>query len=227
MRTLLRSALLVVACAFVASAAFAASPPPKMEPPPTPAPPMSASEKLFVNSVTSDLQSRFGTTDQAAAAGYFRYTNEDSTGAISWVNTQYWTSDPKHPSQLWYDATGKLIGVDFSVPKTATPPSLWGVSPSRWFEFEQHVHFGVKTPNGIKFGGVGAKGMAKVHGSLSNPTPTDVVNLGKAKSTSDVAFVFEFPNLWDLEFWLVPNPLGPFAEHNPNVKPSAAAKPQM
>jgi hypothetical protein len=41
-----------------------------------------------------------------------------------------------------------------------------------------------------------------------------------------VAFVFPFPALWDLQVWLIPNPLGAFAEHNPNVIPSAAAKNQ-
>jgi hypothetical protein len=183
-------------------------------------------ERAHVHSATTDLQARFGTTAQAAAAGYFRYTNEDDTGAISWVNTKYWTSDPTHPSQLWYDVNGKLIGVDYSILMANSPkaPSMWGISPSRWQTFEQHVHFGVKSAHGIVFGAVGPKGMAKVGGSLSNPTAEDVVKLGKAKSTSDVAFVFEFPAIWDLEFWLVPNPLGAFAEHNPNVIPSANAE---
>jgi hypothetical protein len=199
---------------------------PTPTPKPTAAPPASASEQTFINSATTDLQARFGTTAQAAAAGYFRYTNEDDTGAISWVNTKYWTSDPTHPSQLWYDVNGKLIGVDYSILMANSPkaPSMWGISPSRWQTFEQHVHFGVKSAHGIVFGAVGPKGMAKVGGSLSNPTAGDVVKLGKAKSTSDVAFVFEFPAIWDLEFWLVPNPLGAFAEHNPNVIPSANAE---
>lgn len=198
----------------------------KPAPKPTAAPPASASEQSFINAATTDLQARFGTTAQAAAAGYFRYTNEDDTGAISWVNTKYWTSDAKHPSQLWYDVHGKLIGVDYSAPMSSSPkaPNMWGVSPSRWFTFEEHVHYGVKTPTGIVFGGVGPKGMAKVGGSLANPTAADIVKLGKAKTTSDVAFVFQFPAIWDLEFWLVPNPLGVFAEHNPNVVPSANAE---
>jgi hypothetical protein len=198
-------------------------------PSPTPAPPASASEQKFISSVTADLQARFGTTAQAAAGGYFRYTNEDDTGAISWVNTNYWTSDPKNPSQLWYDVNGKLIGVDFSILESNSPkaPNMWGVSPSRWFTFEQHVHYGIKTPAGIRFGAVGPKSMAKVGGSASNPTAADIIKLGKATSTSDVAFVFQFPAIWDLEFWLVPNPLGAFAEHNPNVVPSANAEKSM
>jgi hypothetical protein len=229
MRTLIRC-LLIIGFVLVASyQSWAATPMPMMAKPassPTPAPPASASEQSFISKVTKDLQSRFGTTAQAAAAGYFRYTNEDNTGAISWVNTKYWTSDPQHPSQLWYDVKGNLIGVDFSLLVSNSPkaPSLWGVSPSRWFTFDQHDHFGIKTATGVKFGAVGPKSIVKVGGSASNPTAEDIVKLGKAKSVSDVAFVFEFPAIWDLEFWVVPNPLGAFAEHNPNVIPSANAE---
>ena len=215
--------------ASVAQVSSAATPAPmQMSKPaasPTPAPPASASEQSFIAAATKDLQARFGTTAQAAAAGYFRYTNEDDTGAISWVNTNYWTSDATHPSQLWYDVHGKLIGVDYSILMANSPkaPSIWGISPSRWTTFDQHVHFGIKTASGIVFGAVGPKSMAKVGGSAANPTAADIVKLGKAKAVSDVAFVFQFPAIWDLEFWLVPNPLGAFAEHNPNVIPSANA----
>jgi hypothetical protein len=196
--------------------------------PPTASPPLLASENAFVNSVTSDLQARFPTTAAAAAAGYFRYTNEDRTGAISWVNTSYWTSDPKHPGQLWYDVNGRLIGADFTVPKTDTPPTLWGVSSTRWLTQEQHVHYGVKQPDGsVKYGGYGAISAAKIGADLAKPTPDDLVKLGKAQSSSQVGFVFPFPAIWDLQVWLVPNPLGPFAEHNPNVKPSNIGSPGM
>jgi len=215
-------------------AASAATPAPA----PTAAPAESTAEKQFVATVTSDLQSRFGTTSQAAAAGYFRYTDEDQTGAISWVNTSQWQSDQTHPSQLWYDVKGRLIGADFSVLQSKSPskPNLWGVAPSRWLDFSPaHVHFAIKTASGLKFGGVSDKTMAKVGGSVDNPTVANIVAIGKLKryaklgipapkSTSDVAFVFSFPALWDLQVWLVPNPLGAFAEHNPNVTPSAAAK---
>jgi hypothetical protein len=207
-------------------------------PAPTPAPPASAAEKKFVDGVTKDLQARFATTAQATAGGYYRYTDEDQTGAISWVNTANWKSDATHPSQLWYDVNGRLIGADFSVLQESSPkrPAVWGVSPSRWLDFSPaHVHFGIKSASGVQFGGVGPKSMKQVGGSIGNPTAADIVKLGKidrykvlkiqaARTTSDVAFVFPFPALWDLQVWLVPNPLGAFAEHNPNVTPSAAAK---
>jgi hypothetical protein len=223
--------------ALAASAAVRAAAPTPM-PAPTAAPPESATEVRFVVSVTGDLQSRFATTSQAAAAGYFRYTDEDQTGAISWVNTSNWASDVKHPSQLWYDVKGRLIGADFSVLQSGSPqrPTVWGVSPQRWIDFSPaHVHFGIKTASGLAFGGVGPKTMARIGGSVANPTSADIVKLAKLPrwkalgipapgSAADVAFVFPFPAVWDLQVWLVPNPLGAFAEHNPNVVPSANAK---
>lgn len=233
-RTFLASCMVLLATSGVRAAMGTAAPAP------TAAPAESAAEKSFVSMVSTDLQSRFGTTAKAAAAGYFRYTNEDDTGAISWVNTHYWKSDAKHPSQLWYDVKGQLIGADFSVLQNGAhvKPAMWGISAARWLDFSPaHVHFGIKTPSGVAFGGAGDKSIAKIGGSLAYPTAADVVKLGTlphykklgipaAKSTADVAFVFAFPAIWDLQVWLIPNPLGAFAEHNPNVKPSAAAKSQ-
>lgn len=240
MRTLLRTALFASVLTLTATAVVAAAPTPTPSPVPTAAPPASATEQQFVSSVTSDLQSRFGTTAAASAAGYFQYTTEDQTGAISWVNTKNWASDPQHPSQLWYDVQGRLIGADFSVLQSSSKerPTVWGVSPSRWIDFSPgHVHFGIKTSSGVQFGGVGDKTMSMVGGSVNSPTAADIVKISQLPrwkvlgipapaNTSDVAFVFTFPAVWDLQVWLVPNPLGAFAEHNPNVTPSPNAKEQ-
>jgi hypothetical protein len=228
----------VLALAFGMPAAVGAAATPT--PAPTPAPPESATEVRFVAQVTADLQNRFATTAQATAAGFFRYTDEDQTGAISWVNTNQWQSDPARPSQLWYDVSGRLIGADFSVLQSSSPsrPTLWGVAPSRWLDFSPaHVHFGIKTASGLQFGGVGPKTMASVGGTVDHPTATDIykfskmqrwslLRIPKPQNVNDVAFVFSFPAVWDLQVWVVPNPLGAFAEHNPNVHPSAAAKEQ-
>jgi len=236
MRNMNNLASLAVCLVVLASAAVAAAAP-TPTPAPTPAPAESASERAFVAAVSADLQSRFGTTAKAAAAGFFRYTDEDQTGAISWVNTSNWRSDPQHPSQLWFDVKGRLIGADFSVIQSGPhkPPSVWGVSPSRFQDFSPaHVHFGIRSATGVQFGAVGPKTLHSVGSALDHPTAADVVKLGKlsrykvlgipaARSASDVAFVFPFPAVWDLQVWLVPNPLGAFAEHNPDVKPSANA----
>ncbi len=234
---------LVAICAALATLPVHAAPtappmaPAKASAAPTPGPPASAAETKFVAAAIKDLQARFATTAAATAGGYFRYTDEDQTGAISWVNTSNWAGDPTHPSQLWYDVSGKLIGADWSVlQSTATKaPSVWGISPSRWQDFSPaHVHFGITTPSGVQFGGAGHKSWSLV-GSVDEPTKAEVVKLATLppwkrlkipppRSPSDVAFVFPFPAVWDLQVWLVPNPLGAFAEHNPNVTPSANAK---
>ena len=238
MKRIVYFSILVAAMILAAPGARAAAPTPS--PAPTAAPAESAAEQQFVASATTDLQSRFATTAQATAAGYFRYTDEDQTGAISWVNTKNWQSDATHPSQLWYDVQGHLIGADFSVMQSSSPsrPNVWGISPARWIDFSPgHVHFAVRTPSGLAFGGAGTKTMSQVGGSVDNPTAADIVKIGKLprwktlnipapQSVNDVAFVFPFPAVWDLQVWLVPNPLGAFAEHNPNVIPSAAAKEQ-
>jgi len=109
---------------------------------PTVSGPLNPAEKTFVAGIQSDLMQRFPHAADAEKAGYVRFTNEDDTGAISYANKHWTSADPKHPSQLWYDVKGNLLGADFSVPKTsATPPTLWGINPGRWATFNAHIHY--------------------------------------------------------------------------------------
>src|SRR5579863_5234880 len=96
--------------------------------------PMSASEQAFASAIATDLMTRFPTAADAERAGYVRYTSEDDTGAISYANLQWQSNDIRHPSQLWYDKNGRLLGADFSVlvSTSARRPQLWGVNPGRW-----------------------------------------------------------------------------------------------
>lgn len=218
--------------AFTAGGAFAAPVKPALPDKPLPA------ETAFVSSVTKSLNAEYPTPAAAEKAGYFRYTTEDSTGAISYANLK-WNSaaDPAHPvpSQLWYDVKGRLIGADFSVPLTASnaasAPKLWGVNPGRWFKFKfPHVHYVLASGNGTSQyeHAVGGKAYAAAGGSLAAPTAAALVKMGKVKHASDVAKVFVFPAQWDMEVWLTPNPLGAFASKNPLVHPSKnAAKAKM
>jgi hypothetical protein len=206
--------------------ALAAAPKPKLPDKPL------ASEVSFVQSVTKDLNARFATPADAEKAGYFRYNNEDKTGAISYANLQ-WDSaaDPAHPqpSQLWYDVKGRLLGADFSVPLTSSnssaAPNLWGLNPGRWFKFSHaHVHYILQGMTDMAYGhAVRATDYTKAGGSLDNPTVDPLVKMGKVKSADQVTKVFTFPAQWDVEVWLTPNPLGAFAETNPLVKPSKNA----
>jgi len=91
--------------------------------PTNPSGPLSASETAFVHGIQADLMKRFPTAAAAEHAGYVRYTNLDDTGAISYTNNHWDSIDSKHPSQLWYDTSGTLLGADFSVlSKAAAPP---------------------------------------------------------------------------------------------------------
>ena len=110
--------------------------------------PLTPSEQQFVTSIQHDLMARFPHVSDAIKAGYVRYTSPDDTGAISYANQQ-WSADPTHPSQLWYDADGNLMGADFSVVRSngEPRPQVWGVDPGRWYEFNGHVHYVVKDPS--------------------------------------------------------------------------------
>lgn len=181
-------------------------------------------EITFLHSIQQDLNARFPNPAAAEKAGYFRYTNEDDTGSISYANTQ-WTSDATHPSQLWYDVNGNLLGADFSQPDATTAPKLWGIQPGRWVHFHPHVHF-VYTDNGTTVYGH-ATSLAKfvaAGGDVNAPTAATVAKLGLVKDPSRVTHVFLFPAIWDLIIWVKPNPAGAFADKNPNVIPSASAE---
>jgi hypothetical protein len=215
------------ALAFGSSSVLAAAMKAKLPDKPLP------SETAFVQQVTKDLNSRFPTPADAEKAGYFRYNNEDSTGAISYANLQ-WNSaaDPANPqpSQLWYDVKGHLLGADYSVPLTASnssvPPNLWGLDPGRWSKFgHAHVHYVLSSGDGnAPYGhAVRAGDYTGAGGSLTNPTAAPLVKLGKVSNAGQVAKVFTFPAQWDVELWVTPNPLGAFAETNPLVHPSANA----
>jgi hypothetical protein len=182
--------------------------------------PASPSEAAFVASIQKDLMARFPTSADAVRAGYIRYTNADETGAISYANLHWQSSDPQHPSQLWYDSKGNLLGADFSVLKTSdTRPSIFGVNPGRDYQFDDHVHYVLVTGHQYDNWITSDQWHPKSGDDMAHATAQDVVDLGKAKSTSDVATVFDFPSIWDLIVWVKPNPSGAFAEKNPNVKP--------
>jgi hypothetical protein len=185
--------------------------------------PLSTAEKKFVAAIQVDLANRFPTAKDAESAGYVRYTSEDDTGAISYANQQWVSHDWKHPSQLWYDKHGRLLGADFSVLKTSNVrPNQWGINAGRWWEFDRHMHYvtrnartGVLTYDLY----VADDDWLNAGGSLAHPRPATLVKLGRVKHASDVAVLFNFPAIWDLIVWVKPNPKGAFAYKNPLVKP--------
>jgi hypothetical protein len=187
---------------------------------PTDKGPLSASEKTFVASIQADLGKRFAHASDAEKAGYIRYTGIDDTGAISYANLKWTSTDIAHPSQLWYDKNGNLLGADFSTPDTTDKrPNLFGVNPGRWWEFNEHVHYVLKTSTGMTYDHyIMAPMYIKAGGDPKHPTAGELVKMKKAKSTSEVVTVFDFPKVWDLIVWVKPNPKGAFAYKNPLVK---------
>lgn len=192
---------------------------------PTPAPKPQASEMAFVSHIQHALMAKYPTARDAENAGYFRYTDEDSSGSISYANLHWTSSDWDHPSQLWYDVHGHLLGADFSRPYVAgKPPSLWGVIPARWQYFPAHMHYVVAGPNGTQiYHYTTVKKFLAAGGSLANPQASTLVKMHLVTSASQVVKVFTFPAIWDLIVWVKPNANGAFAWMNPAVHPSKSA----
>jgi hypothetical protein len=214
---------LLAAFMLTAGSALAQSPAPQATLSPQP----QGTEVAFVQGIQKDLTARFATPADAEKAGYFRYGNEDEDGAISYANLQWQSADPQHPSQLWYDVNGNLLGADFSVLQSSSvePPKLWGVSYQRWVSFREHVHYILTGANGQPvYGATSAKKFAAAGGNADNPQAETLVKMGIAKNVAQVQKVFLFPSIWDLIVWVKPNPNGAFAEKNPNVTPSANAE---
>ena len=176
--------------------------------------PLSPAEKQFVASVTKDLMARYPHVADAERAGYVRYTSPDDTGAISYAD-QLWNADPTHPSQLWYDKDGNLMGADFSVPRPngEARPELWGINPGRWYEFNGHVHYVIKDPSSGKAvydQWIWNKDFQDAGGSLAKPSADTVVKLGRVPDANYISTIFEFPTQWDLIVWLTPHGDDPF-----------------
>lgn len=207
---------------YLFAAVFAASAVALADQGPTYKGPLSPVEAAFVTSIQADLMQRFPTAADAEKAGYVRYTNADETGAISYANFQWVSPDSRHPSQLWYDKNGNLLGADFSVLKTSdVRPSIFGTNPGRLYEFDDHVHYVLKNADGTmtydKW--VMAPKYVAAGGDPAHPTAAKLVEMGRAKNVAQIVTVFDMPSIWDLIVWVKPNPNGAFAEKNPLVTP--------
>ncbi len=207
----------------------AAPSPPKMSPLPT------AAEQPFIAKIQADIPKRYPTIAAAQKAGYFQYTGEDNTGAISYVNLKVWNAiDLDVPNQLWYDAQGRLLGVDYTIladQSPNAPTSLFGfaIDPSRWVHRGAHMHWGFTAADGsLHLGAMPVQKFTDAGGTPSENVPdmpANKVALVKAgipglTDPSQVKFVFLHPAMWDLIPWVMPNPSGAWADANPNVMPT-------
>jgi hypothetical protein len=111
--------------------------------------PQNAAETAFVRSIQGDLMNRFATAHDAERAGYVRYTNEDDTGAISYANQQWQSTDIRHPEPALVRCAWEATGRRLSVLKTSNArPHRWGINPGRWYEFEGHTLRGAQSSYG-------------------------------------------------------------------------------
>lgn len=180
--------------------------------------PLSRAEKTFVASIQSDLMARFPNPAAAEKAGYFRFTNADDTGSISYANLHWQSTDPRHPSQLWYDKDGNLLGADYSQLKTSNVrPHMFGVNPGRFLEIGAHIHWVSKGAHPYD-NYARIKPFVAAGGNPQNPSVATLVAMKKVKDPSQVTKVFEYPDIWDLMVWVKHNPNGQFAYKNPDVK---------
>jgi hypothetical protein len=185
---------------------------------------MSASENAFVGEMSSYLMAHYSTAADAVKAGYIRYTSEDETGAISYANLHWQSADTRHPSQLWYDKNGRLLGADYSVLLSVSPsrPQLWGVNPGRWVEFDGHIHWVAKDPatGELKYDQwMPDQDFTAAGGDPNKPSAATLVAMKKVASADQVVTIFHFPSIWDLIVWVTPNANGAFAWKNPLVTP--------
>ncbi len=140
-------------------------------------------------------------------------------------------TDPLLPSQLWYDVRGRLIGADYSVLQETVPkggkPATLGIDPKRFSHNGAHIHYVTcaRATGVCAYGkSVTVKRYAKYNGGrFEHPTAAGLVRAGAVKNAADVSRVFLYRGIYDVSVWVVPNPLGQFAEKNPAVKPSPGA----
>lgn len=162
--------------------------------------PLSASEKTFVSAIAADLMARYPTAADAEKAGFIRYTPEDDTGAISYANLRWQSNDIRHPSQLWYDKNGFLLGADYSVLVSGSPsrPQLWGVNSGRWVEFDGHIHWVARDPSTGQLTYTNDEwawdtAFAAAGGTPAHPSATTLVAMKKVSSADRVVTIFHFP----------------------------------
>jgi hypothetical protein len=182
--------------------------------------PLSDSEKAFVTSASSSLGQRYPTAATAKSGGYSPLEGAmDSDKTYNWTDFTFTDVTPDHPNFLWYDRNGNLVGVDWELPKSQYPaaPHLaaYPVQAARWVTIPEHVHFAYTS------GGKTSYGVAKASAALRQSHITlQQLRASGAKLPADATLVWAMyhPAVWDLAMWVVPNPNGPFAEMNPNVK---------
>lgn len=177
----------------------------------------STAESQFVSQTSATLLSLYPTAASATAHGYTKMTELGTDNTMIYTNFEYQNISLEHPNFLWYDRNGKLAGVDYEFPVSVWPqPPLaqYPVAKSKWVTIPEHVHFSYSLAGATVMHG------ARVRPNLK-PGPITLAELqadNLVPAGATLLWATYHPTCWDLGFWVVPNPLGPFADKNPLVK---------
>lgn len=144
-------------------------------------------------------------------------TELGSDGTSIYFNHRFDHVDPLHPNFLWYDHHGKLVGLDYEVPVAAyaQPPGRdqFPVGRARWSTVSEHVHFAYEKSGRL----VLVEGDTQANLRAGRITAATLVRDNLLPPGSKLVWFSYHPTCWDLGFWLIPNPLGAFADYAPDV----------
>jgi hypothetical protein len=171
----------------------------------------------FLDGVRGPLLARLGTAALAQAHGYVQMTNLRPDGTVIYFDRTFGDVEPLHPNFLWFDRHDRLVGMDYEFPVNAwhQPPgkNLFPVRRSRWTIVPAHVHVAYRV------GGVTTLAEGEMQPNLLGDNVADdtLVRDGLIPADAHLLWFSYQPRCWDLGLWLIPNPLGAFADYNPNV----------
>jgi len=178
-----------------------------------------ATEARFIAQAAASLFARYPTVAAAVKGGFFQLTPLDQDNTAIYFNGTYTNVDPRHPNFLWFDRNRKLVGLDYEydMSRWRTPPGKreYPVLAARWTVIRAHLHFAYRI----------GRGPMLMHGARLRPNITrNPVTAAQLRADhllpagAKLQWADYHPKCWDLGFWLVPDPLGAFAEKNPLVK---------
>lgn len=176
-------------------------------------------EATFIAGVQQKMLEKYPTAAVAVRAGFFQMTGVDEDATAVYFDHSFRGVDPAHPNFLWFDRHGQLVGLDYEVPVELHPRppghSAFPVQPGRWTTVRAHVHFAYRVGGGP----VQMRG-ARVHDNLTGASisAAQLHADGLLPAGARLLWAYYHPTCWDLDFWLIPNPNGPFAQRNPLVR---------
>jgi hypothetical protein len=174
--------------------------------------------RSFVDGVRPVLMAKYGTVEQAEAAGFIQMTHLGWDGTTIYFNNSFDGVDPLHPNFLWYDRHERLVGVDYELPISQYPMNppgrdLFAVRRMRWTVVYAHVHLA------YVLDGKTVLEEAEAQPKLAFGLVTSAALRDSALLPANAQLLwFSFhPRCWDLSLWLVPNPFGASSNFNPYV----------